>query len=307
MRTRTILFFCGILAVCHFNAVGIDLQNGLVAYYQFNRNANDSTSYGNNGTIHSGSLIGAKFVKDRFGLDSNALSLNNSYVEVPDANCFHFTSQFSISVWVYSTTGGTFVSKPRAVGGTGIRFSGGATGISIGLNNGPQNYLLDAPLGLASTIWHNYVVTYDGDSVKLYADTILVNAAQYQIVFANSTQPLFIGLESPELGGQFEGTIDDIRIYNRALTTAEIKALAINPSLVLTTVIPDTFYVDSLYTIPLTATDAMMLPLTWNVLSKPSNMQMEGGALREWNSSTQTIPRTPCPISAARAQSAYPG
>lgn len=85
--------------------------------------------------------------------------------------------------------------------------------------------MLDAPLGLLSTNWHNYVVTYDGDSVKLYADTILVNAAQYQIVFINSTQPLFIGLESPELGGQFEGTIDDIRIYNRPLAQSEIKQL----------------------------------------------------------------------------------
>jgi hypothetical protein len=200
-----------------------NIDSGLVAYYQFNRNANDSTSYGNNGTIHSGSLIGARFVTDRFGIDSSALSLNNSYVQVPDANSLDFVNRFTISAW--TDAGGTLVSKPRAVGGTGIRFAGGTGGVSIGLNNGSQNYLLTAPPTLAAKPWHHVVVTYDGDSVKLYSDTVMVNAAEYQIIFLNSTQPLFIGCESPELGQYFTGALDDIKLYNRALTFNEVRML----------------------------------------------------------------------------------
>lgn len=88
-----------------------DLNDGLVAYYPFNGNANDESENGNNGAIYQATLT-----EGRFGTQNSALSFNgtNSYVEINDSPSLSFKSNFCISVWFNnfrSNTRGRLLTK----------------------------------------------------------------------------------------------------------------------------------------------------------------------------------------------------
>ncbi len=230
MRHFYLLVSGMILAFCGFNAGAIDLQTGLVAYYPFNGNLKDSTVNANNGAVH-GVSTGAQFVKDRNGRDSSALSLNGGWIVVPSANCFHFKNSFTITAWVKPTANGAVVSIPRKLGGSGIRFDVSKSGESICFNNDMpgykgMNYNFTAPANLKSADWYFAAITYNGDSICLWSDTNLANSGKFNLdSLFPSDQPLYIGCESSELGDYYSGTVDEIRLYNRALSKQEIQGL----------------------------------------------------------------------------------
>ena len=71
---------------------------GLVAWYPFNGNANDSSGNGNNGTVS-----GATLTTDRFGNPGKAYSFNgtNAYISVPNSSSLSIVGDITISAWIY--------------------------------------------------------------------------------------------------------------------------------------------------------------------------------------------------------------
>ena len=103
------LFCLGLMSV---HAQTVDLENGLIAYYPFNGNANDESGNGNDGTVN-----GATLAADRNGKTGKAYSFDgDDYIEVSDNDKLNAGENFALSVW-YTVEGpsdndyGTIIGK----------------------------------------------------------------------------------------------------------------------------------------------------------------------------------------------------
>ena len=90
-------------AVSNNSQLSGTLNNGLVAYYPFNGNANDESGNGNNGNVN-----GAILTNDRNGNSNKAYAFDgvDDYISVPGSNSISIQTNFSSSVWIYMDGGG---------------------------------------------------------------------------------------------------------------------------------------------------------------------------------------------------------
>jgi hypothetical protein len=212
--------------------------NGLVGWWPFNGNANDESGNGNNGTVN-----GATLTADRFGNVNSAYSFNNSRIETfNDIN----TPQLSISLWVKlassSLNSGCLVSNTNWDTAAGEEF-----GFAINVNTPNfsfpikedaqcipgQGWLANQDFNINSIsqansigFWHFCVITTDGYLNNLYLDGELIES---RIRIGNIQQcsggSLRFGSWWQGEPGWLEGDLDDIGIWNRALTECEIQDL----------------------------------------------------------------------------------
>ncbi len=191
--------------------------NGLVAWYPFNGNANDASGNGNNGIVY-----GATLTTDRYGNPNQAYSFDgvNDYI---NSSFPAIVSAVSISFWFYSTAsysnGPNFLETSSS--NCGIGQSSGS--IDYAQNTSVQNYYVNSgalnPLGN----WHFVVIIYSANYIYIYYDGIFKN----QTATTGTLTPvssLLLG-KRPNNTGLYNGKLDDIRVFNRALNQAEINAL----------------------------------------------------------------------------------
>ena len=201
------------------------LTNGLVAYYPFNGNANDESGNGNNGVV-----VGATLTTDRFGNANKAYNFNGLSTKI-DIGSIANTLIFSISAFVSLNEMkryNTIIYK----GGSAIKnfeFRLDSAYLSASIGNGTTWLEAWNLTDIALNNWNNVTYTYDGYSIRLFFNGILIrefNATGY--LFDNSN--VYIGSRDvfswPDLQFTFNGKLDDIRIYNRALTQEEITYMA---------------------------------------------------------------------------------
>ncbi len=218
-----------------------NLQNGLVAWWPFCGNANDESGNGNNGTVN-----GATLTSDRFGNSNSTYSFSGSdFITVPDNNMLDLTNNFSISTWfnAFSFPGNSFggpinliLCKRQNVpsniidgfGGFGVWESNGNHIVSTQSypNAGTQNYA-SSSYNIQDSVWYNYVVTYDDntDTLKYYLNGALIFNEYLPLEIINNSYEMFIGALGSTPTYFWNGKIDDIGIWNRALTQQEIQQL----------------------------------------------------------------------------------
>jgi hypothetical protein len=203
---------------------------GLVASYGFNEGTGstlaDRTSLG-----HAGTIAGATWTtQGRFG---SALTFDgvNDWVTVADANDLDFTTGFTLEAWVYPTTLGngswrTVFMKERS-GGEVYNLYAHATSVPAAyvVRAAQQGTPLDArpTAQLPLNTWSHLTATYDGTTLRFYVNGTLTGSRAAAGPLLTSTGVLRIGGNSV-WGEYFKGRIDEVRIYNRALTAAEIQA-----------------------------------------------------------------------------------
>jgi hypothetical protein len=216
--------------------------NGLVGYWPFNGNANDESGNGNHGTVN-----GATLTTDRFGSANAAYLSDHTTTNSITGSCAGFpsgNSQRTLSIWYYST----LLGSSNCWGAFG--YGGDNCGQSFNLNFenidvGSGKYeiqghcqafrqVLDYP-SPSNGVWHNIIITYDGSILRFYNDgglvytsnptslNTVVNGKIFNLigeVNESGTAPYFTSIWK-----SFPGKIDDIGIWNRALTQQEITAL----------------------------------------------------------------------------------
>ena len=221
-------------------AVAVTVTNtappaGLVAAFGFDEasgnSVTDASGVGNNGTV-SGATRAAV---GRYG---GALSFDgtNDSVAVPDAASLDLTNNMTLSAYVNptSSTGWRTVLMKERPGGLvyGLYGSSDLPRPSGQLVIGSAEQQLLGPATLPTNAWSHVAFTYDGSTMRLYVNGIEV-ADQAQTGSAVvSTGALKIG-GNPIWGEWFAGMIDEVRIYNRALTPAQLQAdmsSAVNPA-----------------------------------------------------------------------------
>ena len=212
-----------------------DLNDGLVAYYPFNGNANDESGNGNNGTVH-----GAALTEDRCNNSSGAYKFNgtSSYIAVPNTSYLAPSHEITLSVWV----------KPDAVmndvsilSNTEYQSSGYELWQNHASSNDPNKvrFVFRSYSSIENVIaytadytinkFHLLVATYDKTegTLKLYVDGVL------DTVLENKTHGLVTPTRDLWIGGwasspttrHFSGVLDEVRIYNRTLSESEILQL----------------------------------------------------------------------------------
>jgi hypothetical protein len=216
--------------------------NGLVGWWPFNGNANDESGNNNNGTVN-----GATLSADRFGNAGKAYSFDGSsdYITTNYAGVLGNGSR-TICAWVkvqsissFSTIVG-YGSNTSANGGTDSYTcmlrndgAGGIEGISLDIDGSR----ITKSSNVTSNTWHFYVWVFDNSisssitDVKIYADGILQsNVAENYVPFPaagiiNTIQDENVHFGKTNSSYYLNGSLDDISIYNRALTQQEITGL----------------------------------------------------------------------------------
>ena len=192
-------------------------SNGLVGWWPFNGNANDGSGNGNNGTVN-----GATLTSDRFGNANMAYSFDgiNDYVSTYRSG---YTS-FSISLWyklpfsnatVYPLVDG-FDSYYDIYFTQGTLYYATFTGI---------NYAnIDCNVTPSIGEWRHLVFVYSGNNVSIYSNSSLVGTHNVQPLSGTSGDHNF-GASLTGTDQYLNGILDDIGVWDRALTACEIQNL----------------------------------------------------------------------------------
>ncbi len=207
--------------------------NGLVAWYPFNGNANDESGNGNNGTV----MGSVSLTTDRFGISDKSYNFpgsSNSYIECGLSNSLRVQNAITISVWVLMN-GGTLnpriiSSEPNFCAGYQMSTVGSSnsnrtiSSLIVNNNGAGSGFSISS---ISALVWHNLIMSVDANGYgKFYVDGQLVFSGQgTPIVNPTYCSNLNIGRKSYSAFDAFGGKIDDIAIYNRALTPQEISAL----------------------------------------------------------------------------------
>lgn len=209
--------------------------DGLVAYYPFNGNANDESGNGNNGVVH-----GATLTPDRFGNANRAYYFDGigDYIDISYAPLLDIGfSDYSIVVWTrFNVTqpNARWFSHSSYVGGYMMRTDDSGTSVFLEATASNQlHFQLSGIVPVNDNIWHFIcgVVTRTTDA-QIYVD----GASKVQKRVSTSAYNLSnglnarIGMYDQSLTEAFNGCLDDIRLYNRALAQVEITALYHEPN-----------------------------------------------------------------------------
>lgn len=190
------------------------------------------------GNGYDGTLISGTWTQDRFGLDGKAIFLNNNKIDIPN-NVKAET--VTLSAWINPTHYGS-TSGPACIFSS--ETGHGATGFVWRLaliNDGILRMEAIAPSGgtgarLAQTAteaiplneWHHVAGSYDGTTVKVFIDGQLAASTPYTteaMINTTDTIPSTIGYMSWGLQ-YFGGSLDDARIYDGAMSNAEVASVA---------------------------------------------------------------------------------
>jgi hypothetical protein len=190
--------------------------NGLVAWYPFNGNVKDESGNNNNGTI----VGSVPFISDRNGLSNSAIQGGNGYITTTNFFQFKRNETFTFSAWVLLSSGvsssGRLISTESNEGHFRITKSGNNVVVfQFG------DYVSSPQLNINT--WNHLVYVYDNRNESIYLNGVLVvtNSDQSTEVL-NYTNPFTIGAKASSAFDKWPDRMDDIAVWNRALTATEI-------------------------------------------------------------------------------------
>ncbi len=220
-----------------YRAEAIPITSGLIGYWPGDGNANDESGNNNHGTLKNGATFGSGQVGQAFSFDGV-----DDYVEAPDSSLWAFgTSDLTIDLWAnFQSLGSGDVPHPEVIfignnEGAGELnkwvFALGGGRLYFHINSPtilPALFFVQAPFAPNFNQWYNLGVTKSGNTYTIFVDGVAVgsetDSTATEIPDANA--PLEIARNPREDAGNFHGRLDEIAIYNRALSQNEIQTLS---------------------------------------------------------------------------------
>lgn len=237
--------FLTILLILRANASYADTTTGLVGWWRYNDGAGysavDSSGNSNTGTLNNfanpfistsgwttAGKLGGALVFD--GVDD--------YVSVPTSTSLQFSGQFSIAIWI-NTTGLNTTGQAVFIANENYQHSGialidngqytpqiifrvGPSGSNCGSgSNGGTACTAFARSLVNDGKWHQIMGVRSGTQMLLYLDGVVQSTGTLG-TFTQNTQQYTIGILTGSSGG---GKLDDVRIYNRALSAGDVLQL----------------------------------------------------------------------------------
>src|SRR5262245_61139506 len=208
---------------------------GLAAAYGFNEasgtTTTDASGHGLTGTLSNGAL----FTAGKYG---NAVMLDgiNDFVDLGNPSALQVTGSMTISAWIFSTAfpGDDAAIVSKRIGESGFQLDTtvdtGPRTIGFKLTNSSGGHMFRYGVtALQPNTWYYVTGVYNAaaQTLDVYLNGQLDNGALQGAITAsqqNSTANVNIGRRPGDSGFEFIGSIDDVRIYNRALTQTQIQA-----------------------------------------------------------------------------------
>jgi len=221
------------------------LQIGLVGLWHLDDSVGDTTALDSSGNHNHATLKGLDptraWVTGRLGgaLDTGG----TGYAQVPDsATIDGITSEVTVSAWIYfdgvvAVPDGYGTAISRQIRTTDEQyyhlsiFQDGTPSLFIGMSASTLPAHVTAPQLVEQRVWTHLAGTYDGSSATLFVDGVKVGSLSISGTFPLDTTPVILGGNgnAAAITELFPGRIDEVALYNRALTPAEIALLATAP------------------------------------------------------------------------------
>jgi hypothetical protein len=219
------IFLFTILLVSH-NIFSQIPTNGLIGYYPFNGNANDESMNTNHGTVSGASLVTDRFSKSNqaysFNGSSNYISLPNTYDFMPKSiNLWFNASNANYSDWVSIITSDNPNLTKGLIAGM-IKEINGSLKMQLSICNIRDTF------DISINTWHNINIFTGSDrSVKFFLDGKFISSHTHSsyLTSVDGLNKIIIGATRSAASRFFKGAIDDIRVYNRELTSTEVESI----------------------------------------------------------------------------------
>lgn len=199
-------------------------KNGLIGWWPFNGNANDESGNGNNGTVN-----GATLTNDKNGKINSAYSFNglDNYISTSRTSL----SNFSFSIWfntdqivpytslidAYKENWEIYLSTLRPTFTTWI--------------TPPSEYAeYKSDQSIIKNQWNHFVCTFSSGTVKMYLNNLMVSIFQNVNITLNTNGNYYFGASISGIPQFYNGILDDIAYYNRALSEQEVNQLYVQCS-----------------------------------------------------------------------------
>jgi len=238
MKSKSIAIWVVVFILLSTGTVWADLSDGLIAYYSFSGNANDESGYGHNGNVY-----GATLTIDRFVNPNSAYSFDgvDDYIDFGSgiSTLFDSWDSFTLAAWIKHSESSTFdsiIARHDDRKGT-FNYAIGVIDNKFVLI-ADQSYVdsrwLRSNTVLTDGLWYHVVGVYYNKNMTVY-----VNGTEDESdIFpaggiGDLTASLYIGKTGYWSGypddRYFSGVIDEVKIYNRALTDSEVYDLYLIP------------------------------------------------------------------------------
>ena len=206
-----------------------DITTGLAGHWKFDETigttASDSSGNNNTGTLTNGPTWTAGKIGGAVNFDGG-----DDYVTKSDPNIVEGVNQMTISFWMKSNLGFKAVNEMLIA-----QNGGGTDTFALQWSSAENiNFSVEDTIGVdqsatftdgvLDTNWHHIVGVMNGSNIRVYVDTVVGDIqGSISTVSNSSANPIEIGATN---GGQFfNGQIDEVRVYNRALSVSDIQAL----------------------------------------------------------------------------------
>ena len=236
MKQLLTLFFIGIASLYAQTVPSYVPTNGLVGWWPFNGNANDESGNNRNGTVN-----GASLSTDRFGNANGSYSFDgvNDFIQMPSTSIsgsFTFSGwykmpSYNISgindmVFFCNHSGSNDINRNVLVGYRNYQNEFGHSTYATGNSNNLTGYyaLNQTP---SPNVWHHLVCVFNnGAYVKMYLDDTLFYTNNTVVSNSNlQSLPMYFGIGIPQQFGFYNGFLDEIALWNRALSAQELSTL----------------------------------------------------------------------------------
>ena len=212
--------------------VGGEPSGGLLAYYPLDGDGTDTSGNGNDGTV-----FGATPAADRFGTPNSALAFDGINDRIELGDLFDSSQQLTLAAWVKLDTGcfgptkicgviekhtdasnslkSFALTKPFGSGDTFFAryYDGGLEGVDVLSDTRAQ-----------ADRWYFLVTTFDNGTARMYVDGVLEGETVDTRLIQDTPTPTIIG-DNTSNNHPMDGVIDDVRVYDRVLTTTEVRTL----------------------------------------------------------------------------------
>ena len=202
---------------------------GLVAWYPFDGNASDMSGNGNHGTVN-----GATLGIDRHGTEGKSYNFDgvNDWIEVLHNEQINFnsSSKFSLHLWVKILGPYSVIEKWHGSASYPFVVRAGLDGVHKSLHFAKWDEVnhpiisMDS-VGKIGDEFHSYAFICEPNKISAFMDGRFELSENIEIGEIHNNHNLFIGRRGGSEIRYFKGSIDDIRIYDRALSAEEIKLL----------------------------------------------------------------------------------
>ena len=209
--------------VWNFETLG-NVDASLIGWWTFDE-ALGNTAYDSSGNDNTGTIAGSPVREE--GVFGNAAVFfgTNEYMGTDDESAFDISGNITLSAWVkvsqLDNASMYIISKS------------GSYYIYKDLNSGVLTFLCQGTgrpvVGTVNIVdgkWHHIVGVYDGVKKYIYVDGKLDKSMNSSGVVTTNNNPLHVGNDAVWPGNEYNGSIDDVRIYNRALSAAEVTAMS---------------------------------------------------------------------------------